>query len=105
MGMSILIVSLKVGWSLNILSALLYDEARRGRIDSLVLLERLSIEGLMLARNVHPQASFASDGAGPIDLKPHAISRNGWRREVDVRRLAGEIGRSIVFERQEVDGV
>lgn len=75
------------------------------RCISLVLFELLSVELLMLARDVHPQAPFSTYRARAIDLKSYTVRWDCWRAEVDVWRISRQIRRAIVFERQEVDGV
>ena len=71
---------------------------------SLVFFELLSIELLILARNVHPQTALATYRTCAIDLESYTVGWDGGRAEVDVGRVAGQIWRAIVFERQQVDG-
>ena len=60
---------------------------------------------LAFARNIDPQASFPAYRARAVDLESHAVCWNGGRAEVDVWQFARQIGRAVVLERQEVDGV
>ena len=76
-----------------------------GEVDSLVLLELLPVERLMLARDVHPQTPFPTYGACAVDLEPHTVRWDRWWRQVDVWRLAWKVWRAVVLERQEVDGL
>lgn len=59
---------------------------------SLVFFELLSIELLMLAWNIHPQTSLATYRARAIDLESYTVGWDGGWAEVDVGRIAGQIG-------------
>ena len=102
--MSILIVSLKLGFSLE-RDQLQFTTHRMHTYHSLVFFELLPIELLMLAWDVHPQASLATYRARAVDLESYTVGWEGGWAEIDVGRVARQIGRAVVFEGQQIDGV
>lgn len=85
-------------------SAQCWLQVRSGH-NSLVLFERLPIKLLMLAWNVHPQAPLSTYRARAFNFESYTVCWDCRWSEVDVWRISRKIGRAIVFERKEVDGV
>lgn len=63
--------------------------------------ERMTIKGLALLGDVHPETSLATNGAGSLNDEPQHISRIGGRRKVDVP--SGNIGRAVIFQWEQID--
>lgn len=73
-----------------------FAEPGRG---SLVLVELLPVELLVLPRDVHPEAAFSAYRAGAVDLEANAVGGHGGWRQVDVL-ATGEIRRAVILERK-----
>lgn len=71
----------------------------------LVFPELFPIKLLTLCRDVHPKTTFSTYRAGAVDLEPDAVVGDGRRWEVNVCRVAVDIGTAIIVERKQVNDI